>query len=219
MSNSKPIISASENPIESETIPPTRKGNGFGTAALTIGIVAFAFAFVPFVSYAAILAGAVAVILGIAGSLKKSRAHGKSIAGLIIGAIALILAIVMTVLYAAIFFGISKAVSDEHKAASATHTVTYTVTGAAQDANITYSTFTGSNVGTQQSSSTPLPFTKTVTVKGSANSLSFNSFLLTAMNGINDTGSISCTVTVDGKTVSNQTSTGGLASVTCSGSN
>jgi hypothetical protein len=56
-------------------------------------------------------------------------------------------------------------------------------------------------------------------VKGDSDSFSFNSFTLTAINGINDTGSISCSITVDGKTVADQTSSGSLADVTCSGSN
>ncbi len=219
MSNSQPPIGAPETPTGTETVAPTRKGNGLGTAALIVGIFAFVFAFVPFVSYVAILAGTVAVILGIAGLLKKLRRHGTSIAGLIIGTVGLILAIMMTVFYAAVFFGISKAVSDQNKAASTTHTVVYSVTGAAHDANITYSTFTDGTAGTQQSSSTPLPFTKTITFKGSKASFSFNSFLLTAINGINDSGTISCTLTIDGKTIANQTSTGSLATVTCSGSN
>jgi Mycobacterium membrane protein len=202
-----------------DVAPQTRKGNGFGVAALVLSIFAIVFAFVPFVSYAAIVAGVAAVVLGIFGLLKKYRPHGTSIAGVAIGAIALILAIVMTILYAAVFFGVSKAVHDEQKAASATHTVVYTVTGPAQDADITYSTYTGGSFGSQQSTSTPLPFTKSITVKGSTAGLSFNSFTLTAINGINDTGAISCSITVDGKTVANQTSTGSLADVTCSGSN
>jgi hypothetical protein len=219
MSNSQPPVGAPGSPLTTGAAAPARKGNGFGIAALIVGIFALVFAFVPFVSYVAIVAGIIAVILGIVGVLKKFRPHGTSIAGLILGAIGLILAIVMTVLYAAIFFGISKAVSDQHKAASTSHTVVYSVTGAAQDANITYATFTDGNAGTQQSSSTPLPFTKTITVKGSSSSFSFNSFTLTAMNGISDTGSISCTIKVDGKTVVSQTSTGSLAAATCSGSN
>lgn len=217
MSNTQPV--GTRETTVTGGVSPAGKGNGFGVAALILGIFSLVSAFVPFVSYVAIVSGAIAVILAIAGLLKKARARGTSIAGLITGVIGLILAIVMTTLYAAVFFGISKAVSDEHKAAAATHTVVYSVTGAAQDADVTYSTFTNGNAGSQQASNTPLPFTKTITVKGSADSLSFNSFQLTAMNGMNDAGAISCELTVDGKTISSQKSAGSLASVTCSGSN
>ncbi|WP_308465804.1 DUF308 domain-containing protein [Rathayibacter soli] len=204
-----------------EPLPPRppRSGNGFGVAALIVGIFALVFAFVPFVSYLAIGAGVIAVILGIVGLIAKHRPRGTAIAGLTIGTIGLILAIMMTILYAAIFFGISKAVSDQHTAAATTHTVVYSITGAAQDADVTYSTYSGGNFGSEQSSSTPLPFSKTLTVKGSSGSFSFHSFTLSAINGIDDTGSIACSITVDGKTVASQTSTGSLAAVTCSGTN
>ncbi len=95
----------------------------------------------------------------------------------------------------------------------------YSITGASQDANVTYTTYSGGNFGTEQSSSTPLPFTKALTIKGSSDSFSFHSFTLTAINGINDTGSIACSITVDGKTIASQTSSGSLADVTCSGTN
>jgi hypothetical protein len=219
MSESQSPVGSPEAPSVAAPSQPRRSGNGFGVAALLAGIFSAIFAFVPFVSYVAIGAGAIAVVLAVIGLLKKNRRHGTSIAGLIIGAIGLILAIMMTVLYAAIFFGVSKAVNDEHKSAAATHTVVYSVTGAAQDADITYSTYSNGNIGSEQSSSTPLPFTKTLTVKGSSDSFSFHDFTLTGMNGYTDTGSITCTITVDGKTVATQTSTGSLADVTCSGTN
>lgn len=217
MSTPQPPAGAPEAPA-AEATPPV-KGNGFGVAALVLGILAIAFAFVPFASYGAVVAGVAAAVLGILGLLKKNRPHGTSIAGLIIGVIGFILALVMTLLYAAIFFGVSNTIHEEQKAAATSHTVVYTVTGAAQDADITYTTFTNDNFGTQESSSTPLPFTKSITVKGSTDSFSFNSFTLTAINGVNDTGAISCSITVDGKAIASQTSTGSLADVTCSGSN
>lgn len=217
MSNTQPVA-ASEG-VHPDGGASGRRGNGLGVAALILGIFSLVFAFVPFLSYAAIGAGAIAVILAVIGLTRKFRARGTSVAGLITGVIGLVLAIVMTTLYAAVFFGISQAVDDTKKAAGTSHTVVYSVTGAAQDADVTYSTFTNGTSGTEQSSSTPLPFTKTITVKGSSTSFSFNLFDLTAMNGINDTGAISCTLTVDGKTIASQTSTGSLASVNCSGTN
>jgi hypothetical protein len=212
-------LNGSGAPSDVATPEPGRPSNGFGIASLIVGIFAAVFAFVPFVSYVAIGAGAIAVALGIVGLIAKHRPRGTSIAGLTVGAIGLILAIVMTVLYAAIFFGVSKAVDEEHKAAAATHTVVYSVTGAAQDADVTYTTYSGGSFGTEQASSTPLPFTKTLTVRGSSDSFSFHAFTLSAINGIDDTGSISCSITVDGKTIASQTSSGSLADVTCSGTN
>jgi len=217
MSNTQPVVPSED--VQAGGVATVRRGNGFGVAALILGIFSLVFAFIPFVSYAAIVAGAIAVLLAVIGLTRKFRARGTSVAGLITGVIGLVLAIVMTTLYAAVFFGISKAVDDTNKAAATSHTVVYSVAGAAQDADVTYSTFTNGTAGTEQASSTPLPFTKTITVKGSKDSLSFNSFDLTAMNGIDDTGTISCTVSVDGKTISSQTSSGSLASVNCSGTN
>lgn len=217
MSNTQPVA-ASEG-LHPDGGPSARRGNGFGVAALILGIFSLVFAFVPFMSYAAIFAGAIAVVLAVIGLTRKFRARGTSVAGLVTGVTGLVLAIVMTTLYAAVFFGISKAVDDTNKAAATTHTVVYSVSGAAQDADVTYSTFTNGTSGTEQSSSTPLPFTKTITVNGSKDSLSFNSFDLSAMNGAVDTGTISCTVTVDGKTIASQTSSGSFASVNCSGTN
>jgi hypothetical protein len=217
MSNTQPA--APESSLRSDDGPSARRGNGFGVAALIFGILSVVFAFVPFISYAAIAGGAIALILAVVGLTRKFRARGTSVAGLITGVVGLILAIVMTTIYAAVFFGISKAVSDTNKAAAASHTVVYSVTGAARDADVTYSTFANGSAGTEQSSSTPLPFTKTITVKGSKNSFTFNSFDLTATNGMNDTGTISCQLTIDGKSISSQTSSGSLASVNCSGTN
>lgn len=199
------------------TVQPL-KGNGFGVASLIFGILAIVGAFIPFLNYGAIFFAIVGLVLAIVGLVVKLRKRGTAIAGLILSAIGLILAIVMVVVYSAIFFGVSKAVDDTKKAANATHSVVYSLTGDSTDATVTYSTFTDGKSGQEQATSQTLPFTKTIEAKGDSKSLSFNSFTLSGSNGATGT-SITCDISVDGKSISTQTSSGPYANVTCSGSN
>lgn len=198
--------------------PEPKRGNGFGIAALVLGIVTVVGFAIPFVNYAAIATGAIGIVFAILGLVAKGRSRGTSIAGLVLSGIGLVLSIVMVVVYSAIFFGVSKAVDDSNKAAAAEHTVTYTVTGDSTDSDITWSTYTDGASGTEQASDAALPWTKEVTVKGSTEGFSFNSFTLSAMNGETG-GDITCEIKVDGEVVSTKTASGQYASATCTGSN
>lgn len=198
--------------------PEPKRGNGFGVTALILGIITVVGFAIPFVNYAAIVTGAAGVVFAIIGLVVKNRPRGTSIAGLVLSAIGLILSIVMVVVYSAIFFAASKAVDDTNKAAAAEHTVVYTVKGDSTDSSISWSTFTDGNAGSEEASGESLPWTKEVTVKGSSEGLSFNSFTVTASNGATG-GDISCEITVDGKVVSSKTASGAYASASCTGSN
>lgn len=77
--------------------------------------------------------------------------------------------------------------------------------GAAQ--NVTYSI----NQGQQQETNVGLPWSKEFTADQG-----FQTFVVNAQNS--GTGSISCTITVDGKVINQQTSNGQYAVVMCSGS-
>jgi hypothetical protein len=198
--------------------PVQRRGNGFGIAALILGIITVVAFAIPFVNYVAIGTGVIGIVLAIVGLTRKGRPHGTSIAGLILSAIGMILAIIMVVVYAAIFFAASDAVDKSNKAAAAEHTVTYTVTGDSTDSTIDYSTYTDGASGSEEAKSAKLPWTKEEKITGSAEGLKFNSFTLSAMNG--ETGNeITCEIKVDGKVVSTQKSSGQYASATCTGSN
>ena len=95
------------------------------------------------------------------------------------------------------------------------HTVVYSVYGNGVAGNgvagsITYANFSNGQFGESQQSNTPLPWSKTVLVKG----------LFTASSVIAqlETGSsITCKVTVDGTVVSTNTSQGQYVAVTCGG--
>jgi hypothetical protein len=205
-------------PVPTQEVLITRKGNGFGIAALILGILSFVGAFIPFLNYGAIFMAVVGLALGIVGLIAKNRPRGGAIAGVILSALGLILSIIMVILYTAVFFGVSKAVDDQKKEAAKSHSVVYTLSGDSTDADVTYSTENNGTFGEESANGQTLPFTKTITVKGSSDSFTFNDFTLTGINGTTGT-TITCAITLDGKTIATQTSTGQFASVTCSGSN
>ena len=192
-------------------------GNGFGVASLVLGIIGIVGAFIPFLNYVAVVLAIIGIVLGVIGLVVKLRRRGTSIAGLILSAVGLILAVIMIVVYSAIFFGVAKAVEDTQKAANTMHSVVYSLTGDSTDATVTYSTFTDGKSGQEQATSQTLPFTKTIEAKGDKTSLSFNSFTLSGSNGTTGT-SITCDISVDGKSIATQTSSGPYSNVTCSGS-
>lgn len=96
--------------------------------------------------------------------------------------------------------------------AAATKTVTYKVEGTGSANSISWLTINNGKSSQEQATNAALPWTKTITVPQNewAN---FSSFTLTAQNG-QSSGSIHATITVDGKVVADQTSTGQYAVVT-----
>lgn len=101
-------------------------------------------------------------------------------------------------------------------APAAGRTVTYDVTGDGGAAsNISYSTFNGGGGGSESAANAPLPFQKVIPLQAST-ILSSSVFSLVGQAGQNGT-TISCKITVDGKVIAQQTSTGAYAVVTCSG--
>lgn len=83
--------------------PPAKPGNGFGLAALIVGICALIGAFIPFINYASGVLAVVGIILGIIAITRKNKPKKAGAAGLIISAIALILSIVLAITYTAAF--------------------------------------------------------------------------------------------------------------------
>jgi hypothetical protein len=76
--------------------PPPKTGNGFGVAALVLGIIAVVIAFIPLLGVGSFILGALAVVLGIVGLRKKGQPRGTSIAGLILGGLSLVIAGIVT---------------------------------------------------------------------------------------------------------------------------
>jgi hypothetical protein len=93
----------------------------------------------------------------------------------------------------------------------ASHTVVYAVSGTARHGDLTYATDDTS--GTVQEQDVQVPWTKTLPIPDSA----LNSYQLTAQN--TGSGSITCTVTVDGTVVKTVTASGAYATANCSASN
>lgn len=93
-------------------------------------------------------------------------------------------------------------------ASSGAGNVVYEVTGTGRANNITYGDVTK---GLSQQNGTKLPWTKTAPASDG-----FAAYGLTAQNG--GSGEISCKITVDGKEVANNTSSGQYAVVSCNGS-
>lgn len=183
------------------------------TAPLVLGIIGLIISFIPFVNYASGVLALVGLILGII-SITKSKKKKKAVTATIICIIAGIMAIVMPIVYAGMFVSsVSDSVNKTSKENNTPVSVAYEVSGTSTSASITYSTYANGNSGTEQTTGQTLPFTKTVTgTKG------WSGYTLTASNGYDDSGAISCKITVADKVVSEQTSTGSFATVSCSSS-
>lgn len=98
-----------------------------------------------------------------------------------------------------------------NNAAHANHTVVYSVTGSGTANDITYDTLqqgSGQN-GEAQVTDVNLPWTKTITASGL-----FTVFSVNATVG-QDGGSLTCTITEDGKQIATNTASGAFASADC----
>ena len=146
-----------------------------------------------------------AVVLAIIFGIIAIR-WGKAKAGLILGVIGLVATIVWSVVIGTVF----------NNAVNKKHTVVYSVTGSIGTADIQYYSSDASGHNDQQTrKSVPLPFSKTVTVKGD-----FSGFDILANTPIalsRPNGSLACTITVDGKVVSHDTASGTGDVVSCDG--
>lgn len=99
--------SAGSTPVEpsaSATTPPAgvpaapARGNGFGVAALILGIVAILGAAFPIINIFSAVLAVIGLVLGIIGLTRKGAAKGTSIAGTIISAVAIIIVIISSII-------------------------------------------------------------------------------------------------------------------------
>lgn len=196
---------------------PAKQGNPVGLAALIVGIIAFIFAVLPFLSFIAWLPAVAAIILGIIGLVQKGRKKATSAVGLALGVLAIIVGIIVTLAsIAGVASSVQQTIDEDEADASEIVTLTYEVTSDAPTAtNITYSTFTDGNDGTQQATDAALPWSQSIEVeRGGDFDFNFYSLLAQASQGAT---TISCKITFDGQVLSEQTSTGEFAVVTCNG--
>jgi hypothetical protein len=104
---------------------------------------------------------------------------------------------------ATVFFVVKRAADDF---TGAQHTVAYSISGTGKEVDISYSEGSG---GTSRVDNATLPWTKTVTTTG------FSIVSLTASNGFDSAGDLTCKITVDGKVVKESSATGKGSSVFC----
>ena len=95
------------------------------------------------------------------------------------------------------------ATTSSEPAEDGTHTVVYKVAGTATKGSVTY----GTPSGQEQTNGVRLPWAKTLKVEA------FDILVITAQNG--GGGTITCSITVDGKVVKRGKSSGAYAVVTC----
>ena len=87
-----------------QTIPP--RHSGFSVAALILGIIGLFIAFIPFVNFAVVVFGALALIFGIIGVVQDYK-KDMAIIAVVLATVAIIVTIVMNVLiYSAIYYAI-----------------------------------------------------------------------------------------------------------------
>jgi hypothetical protein len=96
-------------PVYAPAAPAPRGTNGFGIAALILGILAILGAAFPFVNVVSGILALAGLILGIIGLTRKGTGKGTAVAGTIISGVALIITIVASI----IFFATINAVVDD----------------------------------------------------------------------------------------------------------
>lgn len=198
-----------------EPVRPQR--NGFGVAALVLGIVGTFFAFIPIIGVIAWPIVIVGVVLGAVGLHQVMRGtasnKGVTITGLALSSFGLVLCFLWTVFFGSVIAhtppSTSAPTGNGAAAAPAAsgHVVRYEVTGPGK-AMIDYTTD-----GHMDSSSTTqqLPWSETVHLEDGWTPVS-----LRVTNSFESTGALECKVIVDGKVVTDNHSAGGeISSVNC----
>ena len=174
--------------------PPQRPGNGFGVAALVVGIIALLLAWIPVINIGAIVLGVIAVILGILGLRKKFAGKGMSIAGIVLGALAIIGSVIVLIA-TAVFVGLVE--EEIQRTEGQEFSVEYIATVDQGEAQVSY----GSAGGSSTESITG-EWTEEATVTG------FN-LLSVTVTGDATAGEqqLGCEIRVNGETVAEETGT------------
>jgi hypothetical protein len=192
-----------------------KRANGLGITSVILGVLALVGSFIPFVNFGTGFIAFLGLVFGIIGLFMKHRSKTSAIVGSILSLIALILSIVLAVTYTASFAGaVSKNIDQASRAAARQVPVVYTVTGKGKDVSINYEQ---GDDGMEEANSTQLPWKKSFkgTVGGDFDYKIYN---LTATNGADDKGKVTCSITIDGKVAVTKTSKGAFASANCDAS-
>jgi hypothetical protein len=182
--------------------PPPKTGNGFGVAALVLGIIAVVIAFIPLLGVGSFILGALAAILGIVGLTKKGRPKGTSIAGLVLGVVSLIIAGIVTAMTAAFVGAVDESVQEMEKM----RVVEYRATVDTGEAQVTF----GGSGGTSNESFTGQ-------WSGEDQLEGFDVATMSVSGDVMAGGdqALTCEILVDGQPVAEESGTG---MITCSAS-
>lgn len=214
---------------------PVKQKNPVGLAALIVGIAALVVAIIPVLSFIAWLPAIAAIVLGIIGLVLKNRVRLTSWLGLALGVVAWAVAIIVSV---ASLAGVAGAISDSVASASPApvapggeendeaseapapveggNLVYEITTDGATITNIAYATADSTGSSTQQVADVPAPWSTELQIDGDG---LFNMSVFSLVGQAADSATtISCKITYNGEVISEQTSTGAYAVVTCSGS-
>ncbi|WP_246257190.1 MmpS family transport accessory protein [Amycolatopsis anabasis] len=188
-------------PPQAAPAPPR---NGLGTTGFVLGLVGLAFSPIPFVGVVAwplVILGVVFSAVGLA-RVRKGNATNKglSITGIVLSLLGLGVCITW-------IFVFNRAVDEVNEELNRTASVTYEVTGTAENVEVLY----GEVLNPRTETAPTLPWTKKTENKGA-----FKGGTLTALADENG-GSVTCKITVDGKVVATNTASGPLAQAVCTG--
>ncbi|MBT2513399.1 DUF4190 domain-containing protein [Arthrobacter sp. ISL-30] len=179
--------------------PESKRGNGFGTAALVLGILAIVFSIIPIAGFIAFVLGPLAVIFGVIGLTRKFSKKGTAAAGLILGVLAVIVAIIVTAVISAAAQSVSDSLNKEHKIG-----YVVTVTG---KAHVSY--WTEGGMSTEDITGN---WNKDVTSTG------FSMGSVTVTGDYANPTTVTCEILVDGQSVAKNSGSGTSAMASCSGS-
>lgn len=182
-----------------------RPSNGLGLTGFIVGLIGLLISFIPLVGVVAwplVILGIIFSAIGIAKAV-KGRATNKGLA--ITGLVVSIAGLVVCILWVAIW---NKAVDEVNEEANREAVIVYEVTGDAPIADVTYSTY-GDEVTTNDETGVALPWTKEVSTTGIIKEGSL--IVTTGAEG----GTVTCTITVDGKQVDSQSASGPFEIATC----
>ncbi len=197
-------------------VPVEKRANPVGLIGFVIAIVAFVFAVIPVISFIAWLPAVAAIVLCIIGLASKNRKKVFPAIGLPLAAVAIIVGIIVSVVtgLAAVSTAVNEVQKTESAKAAEPLKVVYSVTSDQPSVSVTYATYANGTSGTEQAQGTAAPFTKELDLTRGG-TFDYKSFFLTGTLDQNG-GTVTCSITVNDKQVSTQTSSGPFSSASCS---
>ena len=185
---------------------PAKPSNGLGLTGFVLGVIGLVLSFIPLIGVVAwplVILGIIFSSVGIAKAAKgRATNKGLSIAGVVVSIIGLVVCILWAVVW-------KQAADEVNEEANREAVIVYEITGDAPTVDVTYSVFSDADMSTKDETVTKLPWTKEVRTKGYVKEGQV--IATTGEQG----GTVTCTITVDGKKVESNTATGPFEMATC----